>query len=84
MECGITLPFPGSVQEGWEEGSLNFPDVMEDEVEAYMQPSTEAMKQAEQGKSLLNSGHVHNVKFQHISTDLKYCVIFILYFKIWG
>ena len=45
---------------------------MEDEVEAYMQQSTKAMKQ---GKSLLNSGHVHNVKFDHISTDLKYCFI---------
>ena len=72
MECGITLPFPGSLQEGWEEGSLNFSDVMEDEVEAYMHRSTKAMKQ---GKSLLNSGHVHNVKFHHISTDLKYCFI---------
>ena len=80
MECGITLPFPGSLQEGWEESSLNFPDVMEDEVEAYMQPSTKVMKQ---GKSSLNSGHVHNVKF-HISTDLKYCFIFIFYFKVWG
>ena len=74
MECGITLPFPGSLHEGWEESSLNFPDVMEDEVETYiyMQPSTKAMKR---GKSLLNSGHVHNVKFHHISTDLKYCFI---------
>ena len=43
MECGITLPFPGSLHEGWEESSLNFPDVMEDEVEAYMQPSTKAL-----------------------------------------
>ena len=70
MEYGITLPFPGSLHEGWEESSLNFPDVMEDEVETYiyMQPSTKAMKR---GKSLLNSGHVHNVKFHHISTDLK-------------
>ena len=72
MECGITLPFPGSLHEGWEESSLNFPDVMEDEVEACMQPSTKAMKQ---GKNLLNSGHVRNVKFHHISTDLKYCFI---------
>ena len=53
MECGITLPFPGSLQEGWEESSLNVPDVMEDEVEAYMYPSTKAIKQ--QGKSLLDS-----------------------------
>ena len=79
MECGITLPFPDSVQEGWEEGSLNFPDVMEDEVEAYMQSSTKAMKQ---GKSLLNSGHVHNVKFQHISTDLKYCYCYCYFYII--
>jgi len=70
MVCDITLPFSGSLQEGWEEGSPNFPDVIEDEVEAYMQPSTKAMKQR---KSLLNTGHVNNVKFHHISTDLKYC-----------
>lgn len=68
MECGITLPFPGSLQEGWEESSLHFPDVMEDEVEAYMHPSTKAMK-------ILDSGHVHNIKFHHIGTDLKYCFI---------
>ena len=75
MECGITLPFPGSLHEGWEESSLNFPDVMEDEVEAYMQPSTKALTSWHEGKSLLNSEHVHNVKFHHISTDLKYCFI---------
>ena len=68
MECGITLPFPGSLQEGWEESSLNFPDVMEDEVEAYMYPSTKAIKQ---GISLLDSGHVHNVKFHHIRASIK-------------
>jgi len=36
-ECGITLPFPASLQKGWEERSFNFPDVMEDEVEAQSQ-----------------------------------------------
>ena len=49
-------------------GRLNFPDVMEDEVEAYMQLSTKTMKQ---GQSLLDPGRVHNVKFHHINTDLK-------------
>ena len=72
MESGIVLPYPGSLKEGWEEGSINFPDVMEDIVDAYMQPSAKAMKQ---GKSLLDSGHLHSVKFHHISTDLKYCFI---------
>ena len=72
MECGITFPFPGSLQEGWEEGSFNFSDVKEDEVEVYVQPSTKAMKQ---GKSLLNCGHEDSIKFHHISTDLNYCFI---------
>ena len=35
IESGVSLPFPSSLKEGWEEGSLDFPDVMEDEVEAY-------------------------------------------------
>ena len=72
MESGIALPYPGSLEEGWEEGSINFPDVMEDVVDAYMQPLAKAMKH---GKSLLDSGQLHSVKFHHISTDLKYCFI---------
>ena len=44
---------------------------MEDEVEAYMQPSVKAKKQ---GKSLLSSEHIHSVKFHHISKDVKYCL----------
>ena len=68
IESGVSLPFPNSFKEGWEEDSLNFLDVLEDEVEA-IQPSTKAMKQ---GKSLLSSEHIHSVKFHHISTDVKY------------
>ena len=45
MECGITLPFPGSLHEGWEESSLNFPDVMEDEVETYTAVSRKVVQQ---------------------------------------
>ena len=72
MESGIVLPYPCSLKEGWEDGSINFPDDMEDVVNAYMQPSAKTIKQ---GKSLLDSGHLHSVKFHHISTDLKYCFI---------
>ena len=66
IESGVSLPFPSSLKERWEEDSLDFPDVLEDEVEPYMQPSAKAMKQ---GKSLLSSEHIHSVKFHHISTD---------------
>ena len=45
IESGVSLPIPSSLKEGWEEDSLYFPDVMEDEVQAYMQPSAKAMKQ---------------------------------------
>ena len=72
MKSSIILPYSGGLKEGWKEGSRNFPDAMEDVVKAYMQPSVKAMKK---GKSLLDSGHLHSVKFHHISTDLKYCVI---------
>ena len=72
MESDIVLPYPGSLKEEWEEGSINFPDVMEDVVDAYMQPSAKAIKQ---GKSSLDSGHLHSVKFHHKSTNLKNCFI---------
>ena len=72
IESGIVLPYPGSLKEGWEQSSNNFPNVMEDVVDVYMQPSAKATKQ---GKSFLDSGHLHTVKFHHISTDLKYCFI---------
>ena len=35
IESIVSLPFPSSLQEGWEEDSLNFSDVLEDKVEAY-------------------------------------------------
>ena len=71
IELIVSLPFPSSLKVGWEEGSLNFSKVLEDEVEAYMQPPAKAMKQ---GKSLLSSEHIiHSVKFHRISTDVKYC-----------
>ena len=80
MECGITLPFPGSIQEGWEERSLNFPDVMEDEVEAYMQPSTKAMKQ---GKSFLNSD-MHTMFNFTTSVQIWNTVLFLYYILKFG
>ena len=43
IESIVSLPFPRSLQEGWEAGSLNFSDVLEDEVEACMQPSAKAI-----------------------------------------
>ena len=54
IESNITLPFPSDFKEGWEDGSLIFPDLVED-VEGYIKPSSKAMKQ---GKSLMTSGHV--------------------------
>ena len=34
IESIVSLPFPSSLQKGWQEGSLNFSDVLEDELEA--------------------------------------------------
>lgn len=33
MESDIVFSYPGSLEEGWEEGNINFPDVMEDVVD---------------------------------------------------
>ena len=58
VESGISLPFPSSLKERWEEGSLNFPGIMEDEVGAYMQLLTKAISfsrcQTLQGYSALS------------------------------
>ncbi|XP_020893499.1 uncharacterized protein LOC110232620 [Exaiptasia diaphana] len=72
IDCGIKLPFPANLTIGWERGSQNFPDVLEKDVENYMQKSFKAMKQ---GQSLLTSNHIHDVMFHHISTNVKYCFV---------
>ena len=77
MECDITLPFPGSLQEGWEDDSLNFPDVTEDEVEAYMQPSRKAMKQGK-GKVCIRAKVAHQAGAYPGFRGMKRLGIFLL------
>ena len=72
IECGIKLPFPSDLKGGWQKGSQNFPDVMEENIQAYMQNFSNAKKQ---GQSLVTSNHIFEVMFHHISTNVKYCFI---------
>ena len=68
MESGFVLRYPGSLKEGRQEGSINFPDVMEDAVDAYMQPSAKAMKH---GKSLLDLGQLHRSEERRVGKECR-------------
>lgn len=72
IDCGVKLPFPANLTNGWEKGNQNFPDVLEKDVENYIQKSFKDMKQ---GQSLLTSNHIYDVMFHHITTNVKYCFV---------
>ena len=55
----------------WVEGSCYFPDTAEDQVRRYLN-SKHAGKAFKGGKSLLESGHLSNVRHHFISSDVRY------------
>ena len=69
----IQLQSPSDLKDGWEVGSINFPDTIESDVEKYL--IVHGQKAIVKGSSLLDSRHVMGVTFHNISPDIKYCFI---------
>ena len=62
---------PKMLSSDWVEGSCYFPDTTEDQVRQYLN-SKHAGKAFRGGKSLLKSGHLSNVWYHFISSDVRY------------
>ena len=69
----IKLPPPSNLQFGWQLGSTNFPNTIEDDVEKYLKDK--APKALLKGSSLEYSKHVTAVAYHTISPNLKYCYV---------
>lgn len=69
----IKLPPPLSLRIGWQFGSTNLPDTIEDDVECYLKEK--APKALLKGASLEQSKHVISVAYHSISPNLKYCYV---------
>lgn len=69
----IQLPYPRNLSKGWQPGSFNFPDTIESDVENYLK--VHGPKAMVKGTSLLNSEHLFDASFHHISPNVKYCFV---------
>lgn len=69
----IKLPPPRCLKVGWQTGSTNFPDTIEDDVENYLKDK--APKALLKGSSLEFSKHVTGVSYHTISPNLQYCFV---------
>ena len=74
LESGlIQLPSPLNLKEGWQAGSLYFPNTIESDVEDYLK--VHGPKSMVKGSSLLTSKHVVDAAVHNISPNVRYCYV---------
>ena len=75
LENGLVkLPNPLKITDGWLPAPVNFPDMTYDMLIDYFKKN-DAGKAYNNGKSLMESGHVTNVMSNMLSPNLRYCFI---------
>ena len=69
---GVEIPHPNSIKENWITGSEYLPSIVPKNTDEYAELNS-AKKALKEGRDLLFSGHVMSVKFNPITSSLKYC-----------
>ena len=69
---GVEIPHPNNIKENWIAGSEYLPSIVPKNTDEYAELNS-AKKALKEGRDLLFSGHVMSVKFNPITSSLKYC-----------
>ena len=69
---GVQIPHPNNIKENWITGSEYLPSIVPKNTDEYAELNS-AKKALKEGRDLLFSGHVMSVKFNPITSSLKYC-----------
>ena len=69
---GVEIPHPNNIKENWITGSEYLPSIVPKNTDEYAELNS-AKKALKEGRDLLFSGHVMSVKFNPITSSLKYC-----------
>ena len=71
---GLQIPHPNNIKENWITGSEYIPSIVLKNIAEYAEFNS-AKKASKEGRNLLFSGHVMSVKFNRITSSLKYCFV---------
>ena len=69
---GVQIPHPNNIKENWITGSEYLPSIVPKNTDEYAELNS-AKKALKEGRDLLFCGHVMSVKFNPITSSLKYC-----------
>ena len=69
---GVEIPHPNNIKENWITGSEYLPSIVPKNTDEYAELNS-AKKALKEGRDLLFCGHVMSVKFNPITSSLKYC-----------
>ena len=73
IDC-VQTPHPNNINENWITGSEYLPSIVQKNIDEYAELNS-AKKASKEGRKLLFSGHVMSVKFNPITSSLKYCFV---------
>ena len=71
---GVQIPHPNNIKENWITGSEYLPSIILKNINEYAEFNS-AKKASKEERNLLFSGHVMSVKFNPITSILKYCFV---------
>ena len=70
----MQISHPNNIKENWITGSEYLPSIVLKNIDEYAEFNS-AKKASKEGRNLLFSGHVMSVKFNPITSSLKYCFV---------
>ena len=70
----MQIPHPNNIKENWITVSEYLPSIVLKNIDEYAELNS-AKKASKDGRNLLFSGHVMSVKFNPITSSLKYCFV---------
>ena len=71
---GVQIPYLNDIKENWFTGNEYLPSIILNDIEKYAELYS-AKKSSKEGRNLLFSGHVMSVKFNTMTSSLKYCFV---------
>ena len=71
---GAQIHHPNDIKENWITGSKYLPNIVLKNIDEYAELNS-AKKASKEGRNLLFSGHAISVKFNPITSSLKYCFV---------
>ena len=71
---GVQIPHSNNIKKNWITGRKYLPSIVLNNIDEYAELNS-AKKASKEGSNLLFSGHIMSVKFNPVTSRLKYCFV---------